>query len=131
MLDAESGPVGIVIKKCEVLAPTHPHCVARCEQDIDDGTETLRPRLNWAERRFRPVVFSDKCGERTVLAVRQRTVRIVPRCSGSLNGHCCIVACPGPGGLERKAGTPAEIVPSSPMNSKTGRPQFVKIARDL
>ena len=48
--------VGVVIKEGEVRAPTHPHGIARSEENADYGLQALGPRHLRTERSPRPVI---------------------------------------------------------------------------
>src|SRR5262249_42969518 len=60
--NAERRPVGVVAEKRQVLAPGHPHRVARGEQNANGSLKALRPRRYRAERGLRPIEGAHKRG---------------------------------------------------------------------
>jgi len=73
--------VGIVIEKGEFRAPTHPHGKAGSQQDADGDLQTLRPRVNRAQRSTGPIKFADQMSQCT--AARNPTVGRRRACFGS------------------------------------------------
>ena len=82
VLDPQRRPVGVVAEERELPAPGHPHRVTRREHDPHRGLEALRPRLDRAERRLRPV---EGTHERAHLAAAGETIigrsGLVSRCA--------------------------------------------------
>ena len=74
---AEDGPVTVVVELDEVRSPPHEHRVLGRKENAEHGAQGLRPRLDRAYRRVRPV---DGAHERLHLAAPVEDLHGDPRC---------------------------------------------------
>src|ERR1700722_20627809 len=65
LLDAERGAVSIVVEHGELRSPTHPHLVARCQQNANNGLEALMPRIRGPQRSVVPELGAHELSHRT------------------------------------------------------------------
>ncbi len=65
VLDAKGRRIGVVVKEGEVLAPSHPHRIARGDHDPQDCHQAVRPCLAGTDTRCRPVGLSHQRRDRT------------------------------------------------------------------
>jgi hypothetical protein len=80
-------PVGVVIEKREVRAPTQPHRIARIEHDSHDGSETLRPICCRTDWRLGPVKRSRTLMHFAVTSVSFERIGLVRKRSALGHRH--------------------------------------------
>src|ERR1700683_2722483 len=56
MFETESRTVSVVIEKCEIFSPAHPHRITRRQNDVCDGSQTLRPTVGRTKWGSLPIV---------------------------------------------------------------------------